>query len=123
MKNWSGLILIGILVAAVLGGLMFGVPIYRVWQQGLSGKAKLQRQEQERKIIVEQAKAEKDAAGLRAEAIRIVGKAAKDFPEYRYQEFLGAFAEALTNGDIDKLIFVPTEAQIPLTEATRTVER
>ncbi len=123
MKNSKMIVLATLASIMVLGGLAFGVPVYRVWQQGLSGKAKLQRQQQERKIIVEQAKAEKDAAGLRADAIRIVGKAAQDFPEYRYQEFLGAFAEALTNGDIDKLIFVPTEAQIPITEATRTVER
>jgi regulator of protease activity HflC (stomatin/prohibitin superfamily) len=85
-------------------------------------EAKLERAEQERLILVEQAKAEKESAQFRADAILIVGKAAKEFPEYRYQEFLGAFAEALQNGDIDKLIFVPTEAQIPITEATRSIE-
>jgi regulator of protease activity HflC (stomatin/prohibitin superfamily) len=113
-----------IAIISVLGIIViFAVyPLYNVWQQGLAGKAALERAEQERMILVEQARAEKDSASMRAEAIQIMGKAAKDYPEYRYQEFLGAFAEALQNGDIDKLVFVPTEAQIPITEATRTVE-
>lgn len=99
--------------------LMFGLPIYGVWQQGLSGKAQLERAEQTRKILIEQAKAEKESAQVRAEAIAIVGKAAKDFPEYRLQEFLGAFAEALQSDKIEKIIYVPTEANIPIMEASR----
>ena len=101
----------------VVGGLLIGCPKYRVWQQGLEGQATLARAEQERKILVEQAQAEKDAAKIRADAIKIIGEAAKDFPEYRHQEFIGAFAEALNNGSITKIIFVPTEAQIPIVQA------
>jgi regulator of protease activity HflC (stomatin/prohibitin superfamily) len=102
--------------------MLVGCPKYNVWQQGLAGEAKLARASQERKILVEQAQAEKEAAGVRAEAIQIVGQAAKDFPEYRYQEFLGAFAEALNNGNIDKIIFVPTEANIPIVQMRRDSE-
>jgi len=100
--------------------MMLALPIYGVWQQGLKGEAALARAEQERQILVQQALAEKDSAALRAEAIQIVGQAAKDFPEYRYQEFLGAFAEALNSDNIDKIVFIPTEANIPITEAGRT---
>ena len=50
-----------------------------------------------------------------------MGAAARDFPEYRVQEFIGAFGEALQNGNIEKLVFVPTEANIPIVEAGRTV--
>lgn len=96
------------------------IPIWSVWQQGLKGEAALARAEQERQILVQQATAERDAASLRAEAIGIVGQAAKDFPEYRYQEFLGSFSEALNSGKVQKLVFVPTEGQIPITEAGRT---
>ena len=96
---------------------MAGCPVYNVWQQGLAGEAKLKRAVQERKILIEQAKAEKESASIRAEAIAIVGQAAKDFPEYRLQEFLGAFAEALNNGNIEKIIYVPTEANLPILEA------
>jgi hypothetical protein len=117
---WIAGILSGILLIIIC---MVVFPLYAVWQQGLAGKAALKKAEQERQILVQQAQAELDASGLRAQAIQVVGQAAKDFPEYRYQEFLGAFAEALQNGGIDKLIFVPTEAQIPITEATRSIER
>jgi hypothetical protein len=99
--------------------LMIGMPLYIVWQQGLAGQASLNRAQQERKILVEQAKAEKESASIRAEAIAIVGKAAQEYPEYRLQEFLGAFAEALQNGNIEKIIYVPTEANIPIMEASR----
>jgi len=58
-----------------------------------------------------------EAAELRAEAIRIVGAASKEFPEYRTQEFIGAFGEAMQNGNIQKIIYVPTEANIPIIEA------
>lgn len=92
---------------------------YSVEKQGLVGQAELRRAEQNRQIQVEQAQAERDAATLRAEAIAIVGQAAKDFPEYRYQEFLGAFAEALHSGTIDQIIYIPTEANIPITDAGR----
>lgn len=100
--------------------LMAGIPPYKVWQQGQAGKARLMRAGQERKILVEQAQAELEAAEHRVKAISIVGQAAKDFPEYRLQEFMGAFAEALQSDKIQKIIYVPTEANIPIMEASRT---
>lgn len=115
-------VLIVLAVLAVLAGAFFGLPTWNVWRQGLSGEAALRRATQERQILVQQAQAERDAAELRAEAIGIVGQAAKDFPEYRYQEFLGAFAEALNSGAIDQIIYVPTEANMPITEARRLSE-
>jgi regulator of protease activity HflC (stomatin/prohibitin superfamily) len=68
-------------------------------------------------VQIIQASAEKEAAQLRADAIAIIGKAAQDFPEYRTQEFIGAFAEALKEGKITQIMYVPTEANIPITEA------
>ena len=120
-NQWMRIVVFAVVaVAALVTSLMFGLPVYRVWQQGLTGEAALARAEQERQILVEQAQAERDAAQLRAEAIAIVGQAAQDFPEYRHQEFIGAFGEALQNGSISKLVFVPTEANIPIVEAGRT---
>ena len=97
--------------------LMWGLPIYNVWRQGLVGQASLQRAEQEKKIIIEQARAEVESAKLRAEAITLIGKVAKEFPEYRQQEFIRSFGEAMENGRIEKIIYVPTEANIPIIEA------
>ena len=106
------------LVAFVAFALWF-FPTYGVWQAGLSGKAALMRAEQEKQIQIEQAKAELESAKLRAEAIQIVGQASKDFPEYRTQEFIGAFGEAIKSGAINQIIYVPTEANIPIVESGR----
>jgi hypothetical protein len=110
----------GIIFAILV--LMFGLPLWNVWRTGLSGEAELKKAEQTRMIQVQQAKGEKDSAQLRADAIAIVGKAAKDFPEYRQQEFIGAFAEAMHEGKISQIIYVPTEANIPIMEAGRRVQ-
>ena len=106
-----------IVCVCLLGFLMWGVPTYFTWVSGQGGKANLMRAEQEKQIQIEQAKAELESAKLRAEAIAIVGKASKEFPEYRTQEFIGAFAEAVKSGTISKIIYVPTEANIPIVEA------
>lgn len=116
-KKYTQLIIATAGSVAIIVTVMWAWPVYNVWQQGLKGEAELARAEQQRQILVEQAKAERDAATLRAEAIEIVGQAAKDFPEYRYQEFLGAFGEAFREGNIDQIIYVPTEGMIPITEA------
>jgi hypothetical protein len=94
---------------------------YDVWSMEMQGKAKLAEASQSRQIQVEQAKAEKESATLRADAIAIVGQAAKDFPEYRQQEYIGAFAEALKEGKMSQIIYIPTEAGMPILEAGRKV--
>ena len=108
----------GLLIALIVGG-MVGCPQYRVYEQRLHGEAELARAHANRQILVAQAEAERDSALLRAKAIEIVGKAAKEFPEYRQQEFIGAFAEAMHNGKISQIIYVPTEANLPILEAGR----
>lgn len=54
-------IVASVIVLIVIFGMWF-LPIYSVWQQGLSGKAKLERAKQERQILIEQARAEVDSA-------------------------------------------------------------
>ena len=97
--------------------ILFGWPHYKVWKQGMDGQAALAEAEQSKMIQVQVAKAELESAKLRAEAIKLVGQAAKDYPEYRKQEFIGAFGEALRDGRIQQIIYVPTEANIPIVEA------
>ena len=77
--------------------------------------------EHEKQIMIETAKAEVESAKLRAEAIKLVGEMAQQFPEYREQEFIAAFGEAVQSGAIDQIIYVPTEAGIPIIEAGRAV--
>ncbi|EEI89849.1 hypothetical protein HMPREF0765_4542 [Sphingobacterium spiritivorum ATCC 33300] len=113
----QGLVLLAVVAIVVIVGLMFGLPRYSVWQQEMAGKARLAEATQSRQILIEQARAEKEAAVLQAEAIKIMGEAAQKYPEYRKQEFIGAFGEALKAGTISQIIYVPTEANIPLLEA------
>ncbi|MDR2188304.1 MAG: hypothetical protein LBE62_09675 [Azonexus sp.] len=123
MKHEKGNTQMGAVVITIVMGVivialgMWALPQYKVYSQRLAGEAALAQAESAKRILVEQAQAEKDAAVLRAEAIAIVGKAAKEYPEYRNQEFIGAFAEAMQNGNIQKIIYVPTEANIPIIEA------
>lgn len=116
----SNILSIGLLVIIGIAGLMFGVPRYNVWQQEMAGRARLAEATQSRQIAVEQARAEKEAAALRADAIEIMGEVAQRYPEYRYQEYLGAFADALRDGKINQIIYVPTETNIPIMEGGRT---
>lgn len=92
-------------------------PKYRVYSQELRGQAALAEARSSKQVQVEQARGELESSKLRAEAIEIIGKAAQDYPEYRNQEFIGAFGDALRSGDIEQIIYVPTEANIPILEA------
>lgn len=115
--NTNQIIIMIIAAIIIIAGMMFGLPQYSVWQQEMAGKARLAEATQSRQILIEQARAEKEAATLQAEAIKIMGEAAQKYPEYRKQEFIGAFGEALKAGKISQIIYVPTEANIPVLEA------
>lgn len=122
-----GLLRLALAVVTLMVVLCFpfwALPKYNAWRAGVNivtqernGAAQLARATQSRQVLIEQARAERDSAALRAEAIAIVGKAAQEYPEYRQQEFLGAFAEALKDGSMSQIIYVPTEANIPIMEA------
>jgi regulator of protease activity HflC (stomatin/prohibitin superfamily) len=121
MSDFVGVV-IGLTVAAalVIGAFFATLWIYsyvRVMNATSIGKAEFAQAEQNRQIKIKTAEAERDAAKLQAEAIQIVGEAAKAYPEYRHQEFLSAFGEALREGKMNQVIYVPTEANIPLMEA------
>lgn len=107
------------LVAIILFSTAFGAWHFKVWSQEMSGKAKLAEAGQTRQIQIEQARGELEASKLRAEAIQIMGEAAQKYPEYRQQEFMAAFGEALREGNIKQIVYIPTEANIPIMEANR----
>lgn len=115
----SGIVVFCLILTVCIGlaGTVYGYQHFRVWSAGMAGQAKLKLAENEKRIIIETARAELEAAELQAEAIKIMGEAAKQYPEYRQQQFIQAFGDALNNGNIQKMIYVPTEANIPITEA------
>jgi len=52
----------------LIGGALWGLPIYKVWQRGLSGKAFLREAEYSKQVLIEQAKADLESASLWAKA-------------------------------------------------------
>ena len=116
-KGSSELVVLVIAVGLVFA-LLFAVgPYYKLWSQEMRGKAALAEARQSKMIQVEQARAELDSAQLRAEAIKTIGIASQKYPEYRTQEFIGAFGDALREGKISQIIYVSTEGNIPILEA------
>ena len=123
--SFKGIIIIVVVVCAAILGLMFGMPLYNVWQQEMTGKAEFSRVEQNRKIKVEEAKAEKESAIFRAEAEierakgvakanEIIGGSLKDNREYLIYLWIQAL-----NDETNSIIYVPTESNVPILEADR----
>lgn len=96
---------------------MWVMPTYNVWRNQKSGEASLVKAQQEKQIQISQAQAELEAANYQAQAIRTVGEMTKEYPSYREQQFIQDFGEAMKNGNIQKIVYVPTEANIPIIEA------
>ena len=113
----------GIALLALI--LLFGVPVYNVWQQEMTGKAELSRAEQNRQIRIQEAKAKKEAAVFEAEAEverakgvaqanKIIGESLNENENYlRY-----LWIQSLNDGNAET-IYVPTEAHLPIREADR----
>lgn len=118
-----------VIVLGMIGLGMWGCPRYNVWQQELAGKAELRRAEWNRKVVIEEAEAKRAAASALAaaeverakgvaEANEIIGKSLRDNEEYlRY-----LWIQGLQDGS-SEVIYVPTEANLPILEATRRLER
>lgn len=116
-------IAVGIVVGVAIG--MAGCPVYTVWQQEMAGKAELARATYNRRVLVQEAEAKKEAAALlgEAEVARAHGLAEAN---HIVGNSLGGpdnYIRYLWIQQIDKVsgqvIYVPTETGLPLTEATR----
>lgn len=118
-------------VAAILaGGLIFyGLPTYKVWQQNKAGEAELARAEQNRQIAIQEARAKEESAKslanaeiIRAEGIaeanRIIGDSLKNNDAYIHYLWVEALRETR-----NAIVYIPTEAGIPVTEACRFMKR
>ena len=69
MVNIKRLVVIGfVLLLLVIFGMMYGLPVYNVWQQEMVGRAEMAKAYQNRKILVEEARAKLEAEKLNAAA-------------------------------------------------------
>ena len=116
----ASIVIIGIILIV---GLIFVHAALKPWFAGQAGKAELAQAEQNRQIAILEATAKKEAAiqlaqaeierakGV-AESNRIIGEGLKGNEEYlRY-----LWIQTL-NDDNNKVIYIPTEANLPITEA------
>lgn len=131
MSDFIAMCVAGVVILAVAVGLWIGTVFIwstvRVMNAESVGRAELARAEQNRKIAVLEAQADLDAAKLTnqaeierakgvAEANRIVGDSLKGNEEYlRY-----LWINNLKDNGAD-IIYVPTEAGLPILEAGRSV--
>jgi len=107
----------------IILGMWLG-PIYSVWSSGKAGEAELAQAEWNRQITVRQAQADKDAASLKADAevARAQGVAKANAiiaeglggPE-GYLRYL--YINMLQEQQDKQIIYVPTEAGLPILEA------
>jgi len=112
------------LVAFVLA-LMWGIPYYNVWQQRLAGEASLARATQDRQIAVQEAQAKKEAATMlaaaeieRAKGVAAANKIIGDSLHNNEDYLRYLFVNGLENTK-NQVIYVPTEANLPILEASR----
>ena len=123
MKVVGGAILM-VVGLAVLG--LWGCPTYNVYSREMSGKAQLAEAEANRRISVLEANAKRDAAKALAEADverargvaqanQIIGESLRKNEDY----LTWLWIEGLKENQHNQVIYVPTEANLPILEATR----
>ena len=106
---------------------MWGCPRYNVYEQSLKGEAELARATQNRQIIMQEAQAKKEAATLLgeaevarakgvAEANKIIGESLHNNEAYLRYLWINGLSE---HGNAPTIVYVPTEAGLPILEAGR----
>lgn len=114
-----------ILFVVVTAGGLWGCPQYNVYSSRLDGEAKLARAEYERQVQVRDAQGRLDSAGRladaevrRAEGVAkanaIIGESLKNNEAYLKYLWIN---ELGNGGKAPTVIYVPTEANIPILEA------
>jgi hypothetical protein len=121
----------GIILVCVFGifALTYGQAYYKIFLLEMDGKAKLAEAEYSKRIMVEDARAKRDSATLLAEgeverakgvaeANKIIGSSLQNNESYlRY-----LWVKGLNDGH-SEVIYVPTEANLPILEATRRLKK
>jgi regulator of protease activity HflC (stomatin/prohibitin superfamily) len=121
-----GTLVAWLVIFAIIGG-MWGCPNYQVYEQRLAGEAELQRAESSRRIAVLEAQAKFDASTKLAEAEverakgvaaanAIIGKSLEGNEAYLHYLWINELAAS------GHVIYVPTEANLPIMEATRLAQ-
>lgn len=121
-KNQIILSIIGAVL--IIGSLFFVIPWYNVWQQEMSGKAEFAKAEQNRKIKIEEAKANLEAEKLNAQAEIERAKGAAEAIRIENGSLTPTYIQYLwvrqqSNLNNKTVVYIPTEGNLPILEATR----
>ena len=111
-------------VLAIILAFMFGYPRYKVWQQEMDGKAEFAKAEQNRKIKIEEARANLEAEKLNAQAEIERAKGAAKAIEIENGSITPTYIQYLwvrQQADLGNktVIYIPTEGNLPILEAGR----
>lgn len=115
-------------IVAVVVALAFIRPWYNVWSQEMEGKAEFAKAEQNRKIRIEEAKANLEAEKLNAQAEVERAKGAAEAIRIENGSITPTYIQYLwvrQQSDLsDKtVIYVPTETNLPLLESARLLKQ
>lgn len=117
-----------IIGALLLGLIMWGWPKYNVWRQEMAGKAEMAKAEQNRRILVEEAKARLEAEKLNAEAevARARGMAEAMKIEngqlnsiYTQYLFVRTLEKLADKGNLPQIIYMPSEGLLPVMDLNK----
>ena len=128
-KSWAFIILVSLfLIIGGVGSCMYIRPKYNVWKQEMEGKAEFAKAEQNRKIKIEEAKANLEAEKLNAQAEIERAKGAAEAIRIENGSITPAYIQYLwvrqQNANTNnKIIYIPTEAGLPVLEAGRVANQ
>lgn len=114
--------IIGVIIVFVIRAVI--TPLYNVWQQEMTGKAEFAKAEQNRKIKIEEAKANLEAEKLNAQAEVERAKGAAEAIKIENGSLTPTYIQYLwvrQQSDLNNktVIYIPTETNLPLLETSR----
>lgn len=114
----------------IVSSLMFGIPKYNVWRTKVAieaaenrGKAEMAQAEENRKIAIEEAKADLEVQKLKSEAEIERARGMAKAIEIENGKLSTKYIQYLWVRNIDKMdgdkIYIPTESNLPILEAKK----
>lgn len=122
--NFKAIALVAAGVIVLVFAFAFGLPLYNVWSQEMEGKAEFAKAEQNRKIKVEEARANLEAEKLNAQAEIERAKGAAEAISIENGSITPTYIQYLwvrQQADLGNktVIYIPTETNLPILEANR----
>lgn len=123
-KFSKGLVWGVVAVVLVIAAFAMILPWYNVWSQEMEGKAEFAKAEQNRKIKIEEAKANLEAEKLNAQAEIERARGAAEAIRIENGSLTPTYIQYLwvrqqSNLNDKTVIYVPTESNLPILESTR----